>query len=249
MVPSGFPFSKSEEELFFRKWYDFNYSYGKHKEVLNRIVSSKDPYHVLKSADLLCVNIDLGLDTQALQVETQRLMETLPKMPADSGGLGTSKGWSRVILRGNTAHKTLREMENDINKPIVFERSTAPYLYDLLEEKSFPDSLSFFSVIGPHGCVGLHTDVRYKGFERGLHKLRIPIFYNKECYFVLENFGVVPLNRGETCMFDFTHPHGVYNFSTTESKVDLSLGLEYKKNKDWLDQAAYQAALKIIRTI
>lgn len=89
---------------------------------------------------------------------------------------------------------------------------------------------SWLSVLLPGGEIPAHRD-NVSG-DRQLSKSRIPIFWPKDCFCLLENVGKLDYYSDEMVMFNHRQTHGVYNYSDS-NKVCLSVSNQPQTDEVW----------------
>lgn len=178
---------------------------------------------ILNEANFGWIDLDIGIDTSVWQLESQQAEPYFVPHREEQ-----NHGWNSCCIHGVDVDKTGAWTNYGYT-----DESQVPYHWTELSLKSpvvkhfwqdiFPTN-SYrrirFMELEPHSAIIPHSDMpgRLPG-EADMDMLdfgvpiNVAVIHPKDCYMVLEGYGVVPFKEGKAFIVNIRNYHSVINFS------------------------------------
>jgi len=172
------------------------------------------------SADFEWIRTQSGLPWLQLTIDIpyQTILKEIPNIQAllttHREEYGEHLGWQSFCLHGKSYDSTRED---------TYYNDARPYIWTEEAQQCMPNTVNYFSkhwpgtqyqrvrvmLLEPGGYIDIHSD--YKQSE--LLPINIAITQPKDCYFLMEKYGIIPFESGKAYWLDISNKHIVFNNS------------------------------------
>jgi len=123
------------------------------------------------------------------------------------------QGWFSFCIHGKSYNATREESHYQDNCPYIWTPEASKYMPTTVKYFQQWPALLFCRIrimlLEPGGYITIHRDYDHNC----LSAINIAITQPNDCAFVMENYGVVPFERGSAIWMDLSNNHVVFNNS------------------------------------